>query len=52
MEQGGEGMTDRECLWHLNNIKLFCSAQQVLAVDRAAQLLTRQIKQDEKEPLP
>ena len=45
-------MTDKECLWHLNNIKLFCSAQQVLAVDRAAQLLAQQMKQDKKEPLP
>lgn len=45
-------MTDKECLWHLNNIKLFCSAQQALAVDRAAQLLARQIKQNEKAPLP
>ena len=45
-------MTDKECLWHLHNIKLFCSAQQVLAVDRAAQLLAQQIKEDEKTPLP
>lgn len=45
-------MTDKECLWHLNNIKLFCSAQQVLAVDRAAQLLAQQIREDEKTPLP
>jgi len=45
-------MTDKECLWHLNNLKLFCSAQQVLAVDRAAALLQEKIKQDEKTPLP
>ena len=47
-------MTDKECLWHLNSIKLFCSAQQALAVDRAAQLLARQIKTEgnEKAPLP
>ena len=45
-------MTDKECLWHLNNIKPFCSAQQVLAVDRAAQLLVQQIKENEKAPLP
>ena len=47
-------MTDQECLWHLNNIKLFCSAQQVLAVDRAAELLAQQIKEkeNEKAPLP
>lgn len=45
-------MTDQECLWHLNNIKLFCSAQQVLAVDRAAQLLAQQIKENEKTPPP
>lgn len=48
-------MTDNECLWHLNNIKLFCSAQQVLAVDRAAALLAQQIKSEEeqiKAPLP
>ena len=52
MEQGGEGMTDKECLWHLKNIKLFCSVQQALAVERAAQLLAQQIKEQEKEPLP
>ena len=45
-------MTDEECLRHLNDIKLFCSARQVLAVDRAAQLLVKQIKENEKEPLP
>lgn len=45
-------MTDKECLWHLNNIKLFCSAQQALAVDRAAALLQRQINSDKKAPLP
>ena len=45
-------MTDKECLWHLNNMKLFCSAQQVLAVDRAAALLVQQIKEQEKAPLP
>ena len=45
-------MTDKECLWHLNNIKLFCSVQQALAVDRAAALLARQIKENEKTPLP
>ncbi|MBR2934437.1 MAG: hypothetical protein IKB79_02520 [Oscillospiraceae bacterium] len=45
-------MTDKECLWHLHNIKLFCSAQQVLAVDRAAALLVQKMKQDKKTPLP
>ena len=45
-------MTDKECLRHLNNIKLFCSAQQVLAVDRAAALLAQQMKLEKKEPLP
>ena len=45
-------MTDKECLKHLQEIRLFCSAQQVLAVDRAAQLLVKQIKENEKEPLP
>lgn len=45
-------MTDKECIWHLNNIKLFCSAQQVLAVDRAVELLVQQIKENEKTPLP
>lgn len=55
IEQGGEGMTDKECLWHLKNMKLFCSVQQALAVDRAAQLLAQQIKAEEekeKSPLP
>ena len=45
-------MTDRECLQQLQAIKLFCSAQQVLAVDRAVQLLVQQMKQNKKGPLP
>lgn len=45
-------MTDKECLQHLRDIKLFCSAQQVLALDRAAALLVQQINQKEKPPLP
>ena len=45
-------MTDKECLWHLKNMKLFCSVQQALAVDRAVQLLAQQMKQDKKTPLP
>ena len=45
-------MTDEECLQHLNHIKFFCSAQQALAVDRAVQLLVKQIKQEKKAPLP
>jgi len=45
-------MTDKECLWHLNNIQLFCSVQQALAVDRAAALLVQKMKQDKKAPLP
>ena len=45
-------MTDRECLWHLHSIRLFCSPEQVQAVDRAAELLAQQIKANEKTPLP
>ncbi len=45
-------MTDKECLWHLRNIRMFCSAQQALAVDRAAALLQEKVKQNEKTTLP
>ena len=45
-------MTDRECIAQLQAVRLFCSPEQVMAVDRAVGLLLRQIKEHEKTPLP
>lgn len=44
-------MTDRECIRQLRAVRMFCTAQQVAAVDRAIALLVRQEKNNKKSPL-
>lgn len=45
-------MTDQECIAQLRGVRMFCSVQQVLAVDRAVALLQEKVKENAETPLP
>lgn len=45
---GGMCMTDKQAVEHLRAVRMFCDPMQVLAVDRAIDLLRERIHEDRK----
>lgn len=39
-------MTDRECIRHLRSVRLFCSPEQVEAIDRAIAAMKERAKKE------